>query len=416
MGNKCERHFCNETEPKKHNLNWMKSLSDSALLSSLTIPGTHNSCSFFGGSIAITQTWPIPLQLKAGIRYFDIRLRRYKNKLRLQHGVMNQKCFFDVILKDFKEFLTEQPTETIIMAVQEEYKAKTSTKDMNTLFEEYTVDYNDLIVEFKGQSISLGSIRGKILFVNVFHSRINWITSFKPQNDWVVNQTKNIVDKKRKIKKHFNRTITFMNENFIYLNYLSGVSNYGIVTPSHCAYETNKEVFKFKGRLGIVLCDFPGEELIEYLIEENFLNNVPPIGQSIEIINKSTINIIHINTKKYLAVNSENNQLICSKEKYDFIISTKDDQNGVYDNDIITLKNTDNSFKTQISIMKKQPIYIEKKTLHNIYKGDFAYILIKDKQKEKKYLSSDYSLKINKIQRTILTPKEDNTCEWIIEM
>lgn len=415
MGNKCEKHFCNEKEPNKHFPNWMKCLPDSSLLSSLTIPGTHNSCSLFGGVIAITQTWSIPLQLKAGIRYFDIRLRKYKDKLRLQHGVMNQKCTFDIILKHFKDFLTDQSSEVIIMAVQEEYQAKDCTKTMNELFEEYTREYHDLIVEYKGKDVPLNAIRGKILFINIFHSRVVWTPLFKTQNDWVVNTHKNIIEKTRKIKQLFNRAITLIDDGFIYVNYLSGVSDYGIITPARCAHDTNKKVFKFKGRLGIVLCDFPGEGLIEHLIDQNVSFSPAPMNRQIKLVNKLSISLIHVNTKKYLSLWSNNNVLICSKQKYDFTISIRNDtKRKVYDQDLIRLTSNDNSFEMEIVIIKKKDNDKEKKVIE-IFKGDILYLIIKDKKKEKHYLSSDYSLKSKQIQKTHLLQNVDNSCEWIID-
>ena len=62
---------------------WISKLPDNLKLSQLTIPGTHNSCSFQGTPFAITQSYSLELQLKAGLRYFDLRLRPINNKLKL---------------------------------------------------------------------------------------------------------------------------------------------------------------------------------------------------------------------------------------------------------------------------------------------------------------------------------------------
>ena len=67
MGVKCERHFCSEKEPKTFQPDWMSKIPNNIPLSQLTIPGTHNSCSLYGGPIAITQSWSIANQLRAGI-------------------------------------------------------------------------------------------------------------------------------------------------------------------------------------------------------------------------------------------------------------------------------------------------------------------------------------------------------------
>ncbi len=335
MGTYCEKHFCNAEKPKKLNPDWMNKLSDKTKFSSLTIPGTHNSCSFYGTVIARTQTWSITDQLLSGIRYFDIRLRLFENLLRLQHGITNQYAFFDEILGYFINFLKEYPKETIFMAVQKEYKDYNTNKTIEELFNEYTKDYKEYIIEYEGKDIEIGNLRGKILFINVFHGKVHLTKLYKVQNFFRVNFYDDMKKKKRLVKKMFNRAQTLTNDGNIYLNYLSGVSDYGFITPKAVAYETNKEVFKYNGRLGIVLLDFPGEELISYLIEQNFknenikksktenlnnLNNQHLIDKisnyDNHIKNGDKIKIIHLNTLKYLAVEDKNNILFCSKEPF----------------------------------------------------------------------------------------------------
>ena len=122
---------------------------------------------------------------------------------------------------------------------------------------------------------SLGELRGKILFIELFDGKIHRRNGIKVQNEWVCNYKENIIDKKRKIKRFFNKSITLINMKKLFINYLSASSDYLLISPSEIAKNTNKEVFKFKGRLGIVLCDFPGENLISHLIDQN--NNIDKI-------------------------------------------------------------------------------------------------------------------------------------------
>ena len=56
------------------------------------------------------------------------------------------------------------------MAVQKEYTTKNSTKSIEQLFEEYTKDYKDIIIEYKGNNFTMKEMRGKIVFINVFDS------------------------------------------------------------------------------------------------------------------------------------------------------------------------------------------------------------------------------------------------------
>ena len=55
--------------------------------------------------------------MKAGLRYFDIRLRLYNNTLRAFHAFVDQKDTFDIILSYVLHFLKENPSESIIMQI-----------------------------------------------------------------------------------------------------------------------------------------------------------------------------------------------------------------------------------------------------------------------------------------------------------
>lgn len=59
---------------------WMANLNDNQLLSSISIPGTHDTMSLgWGGDIAENQSKTLRNQLISGIRFLDIRLGAYPN-------------------------------------------------------------------------------------------------------------------------------------------------------------------------------------------------------------------------------------------------------------------------------------------------------------------------------------------------
>lgn len=77
-----------------NNPNWMADLPNSARISELSIPGTHDTMSIApiptlptldGGVITETQSMPLSVQLNSGIRAFDIRLRQVAMGLFLHH-------------------------------------------------------------------------------------------------------------------------------------------------------------------------------------------------------------------------------------------------------------------------------------------------------------------------------------------
>ena len=351
MGVKCERHFCSEKEPKALQPDWMSQIPNHIPLSLITIPGTHNSCALHGGAIAITQTWSIENQLQAGIRYFDLRLRLYKDTLRFYHGIIDQQLTFDEVLSVFASFLNEHNRETIIMAIQHEYKQYKSTKSMAQLYDEYTQPYRDIIIKYNGRDMLMETLRGKILFVEAFYILAKRISNFNMQNEWVVNYPSDIKEKKRKIKRHLNKAIFEANNNSseIYVNYLSGSSDYILVTPGQNAYQTNKVVFKFEGRLGIILSDFPGEGLIEHLISQNHFNeNEPPMTNTISSVieHRMYVNVVNITTNKYLSCNNEG-ELVCTKNEVLFKLEKckevdTEEQNEIRSRDKIKLINQHN--------------------------------------------------------------------------
>lgn len=115
----CKEEICTCSEP---NLNlirlatvnqdpstWMKDLQPDLYVSSLSIPGTHQSLSVYGGPCCVTaaqcQNWPLQNQLRAGIRAFDIRGRRTSKGLEAYHSFVNQRINLEQAFVIFYDFL-----------------------------------------------------------------------------------------------------------------------------------------------------------------------------------------------------------------------------------------------------------------------------------------------------------------------
>ena len=239
--------------------------------------------------------------------------------------------------------------------------------------------------------------------------------------------------KKRLVKKMFNRAQTLTNDGNIYLNYLSGVSDYGFITPKAVAYETNKEVFKYNGRLGIVLLDFPGEELISYLIQQNFNNEnekynksksqnltsnnlLNQISNNNDLIKSGDkVKIIHLNTLKYLSVEDKCTRLFCSKEPFFFEIKKrKEDELDLNDGSMIKLVSEKKEFVFEI---RKHKINSEKSK--EILNGDIISLGLFTDNGDEQFLMSDYTLNDtnSKIQKVKMSQDEfdDDSDQWIIK-
>ncbi|WP_279487848.1 hypothetical protein [Aeromonas veronii] len=62
----------NHSSSTYKNNSWMKRLSNQKNIDTISIPGTHDSASFYGGDIVQTQSMSITSQLNSGVRFLDI--------------------------------------------------------------------------------------------------------------------------------------------------------------------------------------------------------------------------------------------------------------------------------------------------------------------------------------------------------
>ena len=149
------------------NKNWMEPIDGKRPISTLSIPGTHDSgtsglpeqpAAIFRGEH--TQNFSIPAQLLDGIRAFDIRLKRD-----LHYGhTMICRDRFDSTMVAWDKFLTEYPSEFIIALIGSDEGSKWG--------EELTENYRKLIdkyphrfVENFSPATPIDSVRGKILVI-----------------------------------------------------------------------------------------------------------------------------------------------------------------------------------------------------------------------------------------------------------
>lgn len=143
---------------------WMTSLPDSAPLSALPIPGTHNSAALHEPvrSTAACQDLTVPAQLDAGVRFLDIRCRHVDDGLAIHHGIISQKTTFDAVVRDVLAFLDRHPGETVILSIQETTGAERNTRSFPATVDAHIAEHADRWLT--GSAIpALGEARGKIV-------------------------------------------------------------------------------------------------------------------------------------------------------------------------------------------------------------------------------------------------------------
>lgn len=150
---------------------WMSNLDDSTLLSSLSIPGSHNSASYGSSEFFVCcQDWTVKEQLDAGVRFLDLRVNPMKNQFQLQHGSVSLKRSLGPILKEIESFLSEQPTEAVIIHVMRQGKAGKGADTSRSLWRRYRQKHPALFCPFHPET-ELGEARGKVLLMVAMHGQ-----------------------------------------------------------------------------------------------------------------------------------------------------------------------------------------------------------------------------------------------------
>jgi Phosphatidylinositol-specific phospholipase C, X domain len=102
---------------------WISSLRSAAptrMLHQITIPGTHDSGTFRLGSLSKCQSMSLEEQLLGGVRFFDIRVDRRTNALKIIHG---DDLLTGYVFDDFANMVSrflKATEETIVMQVHDE--------------------------------------------------------------------------------------------------------------------------------------------------------------------------------------------------------------------------------------------------------------------------------------------------------
>ncbi|KAI9932944.1 hypothetical protein AWENTII_004711 [Aspergillus wentii] len=158
---------------------WMGELNDNTLLSSLSIPGTHNSptCHLAPPSVRCQSVSPRE-QLRNGVRFFDIRVQPQhpenpdRDELVLVHGVFpisfTGSKYFKDLMNEVDGFLEHNPTETLIISLKREGPGEHSDEQLSRIMRDhYAIPESRWYTEPKIPTV--GEVRGKVVLIRRFH-------------------------------------------------------------------------------------------------------------------------------------------------------------------------------------------------------------------------------------------------------
>jgi len=284
---------------------WMADIADEVPLSSLSIPGTHDSCSqyIFPGYFLQCQNTGIREQLENGYRYLDIRVgldeRKDPTKLKLIHAFgtcRNAKSWFsgtlyiEDVLEEVYGFLEEHPTETVIVCVKPESEGDSQQEVWNLL--EDVITHNGKMWYTENAIPHVGDVRGRCVLASRFEDHqggmnFNW----KDQdNDYAVDipYAVSMINTGQRLwvqdRYHYNMELkwdAFVDDmencqadtDTFSINYLS-TSGSGVWShPKHYAQILNQKFMEYElsedTGYGILVFDYSNAEIAEKVIRTN---------------------------------------------------------------------------------------------------------------------------------------------------
>nr|XP_046255796.1 1-phosphatidylinositol phosphodiesterase-like [Scatophagus argus] len=266
----------NLTLPGSYNIPWMSAIEDFRTLSLITLPGTHDSMALYGGPEAECQAWSLEDQLRAGIRFLDLKVFELLDTLYVMQGVVYEHITFKEVLDTVRAFLSEFQTEAVLIRVQAE---SFETKSVNQMVQDLIG--NDQQVWVTSGMPKMSQIRGKIVFLqkSTFTLGIPFIDTDGKGSA----EVSNVQDKDKRIIKQLNQANEACGGDNVVLTFTSG-TGFGtfwgmFLTPRRVAERVNPWLNEYVRQFypdqprpcfGIVAMDFPGLGLIQTIINLNW--------------------------------------------------------------------------------------------------------------------------------------------------
>lgn len=150
--------------------NWMKRLPNHLFLSQVSIPGTHDSATGNGVTLATfsqCQDIDVATQWSLGVRAFDFRPKVNGDHLHINHGIAQTSLRFDDALFLLRDSLIANPSEFAVVhmlyATGYDNEKDVYVTMLNELLNRD--DLKDYLIDFRSD-LTVGDMRGKILLLS----------------------------------------------------------------------------------------------------------------------------------------------------------------------------------------------------------------------------------------------------------
>lgn len=254
----------------------MSGIEDFRTLSLITIPGTHDSMALYGGPEAEFQALSLRDQLRAGIRFLDLKVFALGDTLYVMHGLAYQHSTLKDVINTVRAFLSEFKTEAVLIRVQPESFEKESVNQMVQ-----SLIANDPDVWVSSGMPNMAQIRGKIVFLQ--KSTFTLGIPLRDTDEKGSTKVSHISDKENRIIRQLNEANEACGGDNAVLTYTSG-TGFGtfegmFLTPKRVAEKVNPWLNQYLRQFypnhprpcfGIIAMDFPGFDLIQTVINLNW--------------------------------------------------------------------------------------------------------------------------------------------------
>lgn len=293
-------------------VNWMENVPDETKLSSMSIPGTHDSCTQNVDMRYIFQCQDasIATQLKYGYRYLDMRLvlekRSGQETLVLKHNIARCKVSDSPfsrtltladVLKDVYAFLDEHQSETVIMCMKAENSKDDVAAVQKALYE--MINQASERWYLKNEIPTLGAVRGRIVLATRFDDKLQvgsdrcglyfgWADQgdrtvlTDPTADSVINDRETLCVQDR-YNYDVDDKITAIHtcldnsraaDDTFFLNFTSTSGSGAVGHPKEYAKDINLDLYDYAWETGkaygVVIVDFGPKKIAEKIYGTNF--------------------------------------------------------------------------------------------------------------------------------------------------